>query len=148
MPTGDTAGYEFDPVRLRQLREAAQLSQAELGAAIGTDDTTIAKYETGVRIPNAQRAVRLAGAVNATPEDLLGQPVTLAQLRITKGLLQRDAASAAGLVRTRYSMLERGEVATLQPDIAERLAAVLGVTVDEIRTAHAQSRARYVQRQR
>lgn len=143
------AAAEFDPARLRRAREQAQLSQVELGLAVGTDGTTIAKYETGARAPRAGRTADMAEVLNLKPSDLLrpgaGIP-TLADLRVAAGLSQQAAATAAGLVRTRYSMLERGEVVTLQPGIAEELAKVFGVSIDAIRTAHSVSRAEYMRR--
>jgi transcriptional regulator with XRE-family HTH domain len=137
----------FDPGRLRQLRVAAGLSQRELAARAGTDRPTIAEYESGDRAPFYDRLAMLASALGVPPTELTQAGAsTLAELRVAAGLTQLAAAEHAGLIRTRYSALERGEVATLDPTIATRLAQTFGVTPAQIATAHAQSRAVYLER--
>jgi transcriptional regulator with XRE-family HTH domain len=65
--TGDA---EFG-TRLRKAREAAGLSQAQLGAEIGREQNTISDYETGSAMPEAKDLPRLAKAVGATRLDFL-----------------------------------------------------------------------------
>jgi transcriptional regulator with XRE-family HTH domain len=131
----------FDPDRLRQLRVDAGLTQRELAERTGTDHTTIAKYENGARVPFVERLAALAGALGVAPAELTQAGAgTLVELRVAAGLSQLGAAQLAGLVRTRYSGLERGEVATLDADVAARLARTFGVGVEQVRAAHAQSR--------
>jgi transcriptional regulator with XRE-family HTH domain len=134
----------FDPERLRLLRLAAGLTQRELAERTGTDHTTIAKYETRGRVPFVERLAELARALGVEPAQLTrGGAGTLVELRVAAGLTQSAAAQRAGLVRSRYAMLERGEVASLDPAVAARLARTLRVGVEDVAAAHAQSRAAY-----
>ena len=66
------------------------------------------------------------------------------QLRLNAGLKQDRLAAQAGLTRTKYSSLERGEVASLSPEDAARLAKVLGVDPDQVHTAHAAARTSHL----
>ena len=45
--------------RLRQLREAHGLSQRELAQALDVDESTLSKWESGVRVPRQEAAQRL-----------------------------------------------------------------------------------------
>lgn len=59
--------------RIKMAREAAQLSQDELGAACGTKRQTIFKYESGLitNIPS-DRLEKIAKVLNVTPAYLMG----------------------------------------------------------------------------
>jgi transcriptional regulator with XRE-family HTH domain len=139
----------FDPERLRELRVEVGLTQRELAERTGTDHTTIAKYETGDRIPFVERLAALAAALGVTPSHLTAmKDGTLAELRTLAGLSQQGLAQRAGLVRTRYSAIERGEVATLDPDIAARIARALNLTPAQVITAHSASRAAHERHRR
>ena len=58
--------------RLRALREAAGLSRDQLAMRCGLVGRTLINYETGVRIPYADTAARLAAVFGITVEDLIG----------------------------------------------------------------------------
>jgi len=47
----------------RRLREAAQLSRAELAARVGVHEVTLAKWECGSRVPRPASALALGGAL-------------------------------------------------------------------------------------
>jgi transcriptional regulator with XRE-family HTH domain len=137
----------FDPERLRRARIQAGLSQLELAQRVGTDHTTIAKYESGDRAPFVERLAALATALGVTTAALAKPPAgTLAELRSAAGLSQQTAATQAGLVRTTYAAIERGEVTTLTPDISTRLATTFGVDPRTIARAHALARAAHLRR--
>ena len=72
--TGDT---DFG-LRLRRAREAARLTQAQVGAKIGREQNTISDYETGSVMPEAKDVPRLARAVGAEVgfllEGIVGMP--------------------------------------------------------------------------
>ena len=59
--------------RIRALRQAAKLSQEELGARIGVQKAAIHKYETGL-VVNLKKSTleKLAQALHTTPAYLLG----------------------------------------------------------------------------
>jgi transcriptional regulator with XRE-family HTH domain len=140
----------FDGRRLRSARRAASLTQRELAQRLHTTDTVVALWETGRRVPLADRLPDLARVLGVPLMDLMAAdtsdaadgPATLARLRTEAGLLQQQLADRAGLVRRTYSALERGEIATLSATDAESLAAALGVDPVEVRAAHAAGRAR------
>jgi transcriptional regulator with XRE-family HTH domain len=138
----------FDPERLREARIHAGLTQAELAHRAGIHHTAIARYESGDRTPYVERLATLAAALGLTPAALTNNRDTgnLAQLRNAAGLSQDTAARHAGLIRTTYAAIERGEVASLDPDVTNRLAAALNVDPKAIRTAHSISRANHLQR--
>lgn len=46
--------------RAREIRERACLSQADVGAAIGTDGPQVCRWETGAAVPRRGSAVKLA----------------------------------------------------------------------------------------
>lgn len=59
------------PARLRQLREAAQLSQAALAKAAETDVMSVSRMERGARYPTLHMAQRLAAALGCTIDALV-----------------------------------------------------------------------------
>jgi transcriptional regulator with XRE-family HTH domain len=146
---GQNTIADFDPERLRAAREAAGLNQRELAERIGKPTNAIAKWEGGFRSPYAGNLGALAAALGVQPADLRradGGPRTLLDLRVAAGLTQLAAAARARLVRSRYSAIERGEVATVADDVIETIATALGFTPAEVRTAHSASRAEFVNR--
>jgi DNA-binding XRE family transcriptional regulator len=62
------------------------------------------------------------------------------ELRTLAGLTQLGVATRAGLVRTTYSAIERGETPSLEEGTATRIATALGITAQQVHTAHAASR--------
>lgn len=55
--------------RLRELREAAKMTQEELGALAGMAYQTIAKYERGASVPTWQTVEKLADALGVKTDD-------------------------------------------------------------------------------
>lgn len=138
----------FDPGRLRSAREAAQLTQGALASAAGVHVNEIVEWEAGRRVPQVQTVAVLARALQLDPVALLDvdrdRELTLQQLRVAAGLSQQQAAANAGLLRTTYSLLERGETQTLSPADAAGIAAALGVAEDAVRAGHAASLAKHL----
>lgn len=58
--------------RLRRLRTAQGLTQAELGGRIGRTVTAISKYESGAMNPTLEVAVDLAFQLRVTLDELFG----------------------------------------------------------------------------
>ena len=56
--------------RLRELREAKGLTQAQLADAIGMSRKTVNTVENGVFVPSTIVALKLAAALQCTVEDL------------------------------------------------------------------------------
>lgn len=61
---------------VRTLRRLSGLTQAELAAAGGTSQPTIAAYEAGDRVPNLRTAARLADAAGLEMTVEFGLPLT------------------------------------------------------------------------
>ena len=142
-------GTGFDGARLRALRHRANLSQRALGARIGTDETVIANYENGRAAPRVDRLGQLALALGASPADLLPgdhELDSLERLRVQAGMLQADVAERAGMTRTKYAAIERGQTATISASDARTLATILDVGVEQVLSAQAVARAAFLDR--
>jgi len=64
---------EILPQRLRQAREMRNMTQQQLSSAIGINaNSSIAKFETGERLPSAENIARLSIALNVDADYLLG----------------------------------------------------------------------------
>lgn len=57
---------------IKELREERNLTQQQLASALNVDKSTIAKYETGDRLPNIEMSVKLALFFNVTTDYLFG----------------------------------------------------------------------------
>lgn len=68
------------PEVLRQRRTELGLSQADLAAAVGIDMRQIRRYEAGQQQPALSVAVRIAGALDISIADLVGQPTGRVEL--------------------------------------------------------------------
>jgi transcriptional regulator with XRE-family HTH domain len=71
-PKGDRKPSGFG-AKLRQLREAAKLTQEELGKRVGMDFTTIARYERGAVEPTWPNVLKLANVLGVALDDLRGE---------------------------------------------------------------------------
>lgn len=58
--------------RLRKLRVAAGLTQAELGSRINRGITSVSKYESGAMKPTLETAIDLAFQLNVSLDELFG----------------------------------------------------------------------------
>lgn len=149
MVGGRQGATGFDGARLRALRHRAKLSQRQLGALIGADLTVIANYENGRAVPRVDRLGQLAVALGASPADLLPADYrveSLERLRVQAGKLQAEVAERAGMTRTKYAAIERGQTATVSPADAATLASILDVDVEQVLAAQAVARADFVRR--
>jgi len=149
MVGGRRGGTGFDGARLRALRHRARLSQRALGVLIGADETVIANYENGRATPRVDRLGTLALALGASPADLLPADLeigSLERLRVQAGMLQAEVAERAGMTRTKYAAIERGQTATVSEADARTLAAILGVDLEQLLTAQAVTRAAFLER--
>jgi transcriptional regulator with XRE-family HTH domain len=139
----------FNGARLRALRHGAKLSQRELGELIGADFTVIANYENGRAAPRVDRLGQLAQALGASPADLLPDDYgveSLERLRVQAGMLQADVAERAGMTRTKYAAIERGQTATINQADARMLAVILEVDLEQVLAAQAVARAAFLDR--
>lgn len=63
-------------VRIKQHREAKGLSQEELGDIIGTSNRHLSKVETGGKNPSLDLVIKIANALDITPDVLLSDYLT------------------------------------------------------------------------
>ena len=118
----------FDPTALVRIRRERGLSQEALARRLRRDRLQIVRWERQGAAPSPRRLVALAKALAAAPWELTTvtpKEATLADLRAWAGLTQAELAERAGLVRTTYAALERGEL-PLRPDVARQIARALG----------------------
>ena len=57
---------------IKNLREQAGLTQAELAAAAGVSQVAIKYFENGERVPNAFKLILIAKKLHTTCEELVG----------------------------------------------------------------------------
>jgi len=149
MTGGKQGARGFDGTRLREQRRKMGMTQRQVAREVDVSESVVAHWERGAQRPTVERVAALARVLGVAPTDLTtggaGGPRSLIQLRLNAGLKQDRLAAQAGLTRTKYSSLERGEVARLSREDAARLAKVLGVDPDLVRTAHAAARASYLE---
>ena len=62
---------------VKELRIEKGLSQQELGSAIGVTKVSICGYENGTRLPNLEKLVKLADALETTTDFLLGREIPI-----------------------------------------------------------------------
>lgn len=151
MPGGRQGAAGFVAARLRAAREAAHLTQGALAEAAGAHVKEVREWESGRRVPQVEAVAALARALHIRPLDLLDrdadQALTLQDLRAAAGLSQESAAELAGLQRATYAKIERGATVTISDDNATGIGRALDVNADEVRAAHAASRAVHLERQ-
>ena len=152
MTGGKQGARGFDGARMRDRRLKARLTQRQVARGVDVSESVVAHWERGAQLPTVVRVAALARVLGVAATDLTtgadddAGGRSLLQLRMDAGLKQESLAAAAGLTRTKYSSLERGEVATLSRADAARLAKALGVRVQAVRTGHAVARAAFLER--
>jgi transcriptional regulator with XRE-family HTH domain len=64
-------GGEVVKAQLKRLREKAGLTQEQLGQKLGVGQSTVGMWETGERLPRADKLPELAKILGCTIDDLL-----------------------------------------------------------------------------
>lgn len=67
----DNLAKTFMPAVLRRYRDAAGLSQQQLADSVGIAKSYISSLELGYRAPNLNLLVKIAGALNIRPGELV-----------------------------------------------------------------------------
>lgn len=57
--------------RIKEVREAANMSQMELAKAIGVTNAAVSQWESGINKPKYEAVMRMAYTLNCRPEDLV-----------------------------------------------------------------------------
>lgn len=132
----------FDPAALVRLRKARGLSHDALGERVGRARPNMIAWEKGPAKPSPAKLVGLARALGVQPWELTTagpETAELADLRGWAGLTQQELADKAAIMRSTYSLLERGGL-PLRRDVAERIAAAIGCDVEIVERAAARTR--------
>ena len=130
----------FDGQRLHLARTEKGWSKRQLAEAAGVSVTVLDQYEQGERAPERRTLERLAGSLDRSAGDFRKpRGTTLRDLRELAGASQQAAASAAGMTRSSYAMLEQGRTKSMAPQAAQCLAALFTVDADAIVAAHAEA---------
>lgn len=141
---GVTRIPSFSGERLRTARIDRKWSQGRLAAVLDVRSTTIGAWERGLRTPEPPTFLALAEALSLEPGALLAVPAehfTLAELRVTAGLHQRDVATQLGVKQVRISNVESG-YERLSDEMTQGLARAYSTTPDHITSAWERGRAR------
>lgn len=150
MVGGRQGASDFEPGRLRAAREAAGLTRGALAKSANVHTSSVGEWEAGRQVPRVETVAALAEALQIQPGDLLapaeGPAPTLDRLRAAAGRSQQQIATAAGMVRTTYSAVERGETAALSYAEHRALARALGITDEQLLAAHTATRTAYLKR--
>ena len=125
----------FSHYALRDARERAGWTRAQLGAQVGVSAATVKAWETGARAPKASTQLRVARVLGMGFDDL-EQPGPadaddLRRLRETLGWTREQAAERLGV---EPAVLTRVEGGALWPPHPRRMARVYGLTGAELAT--------------
>jgi transcriptional regulator with XRE-family HTH domain len=134
---GHRGVVQIDPAKLRAARLAADLTQAQLAARLGTTQSVVSAWERGDRRPDVHQLVRLAAALGVN--DILslflpGTRHTLEVLRIRAGLTQAKLAGRLGMSPKEWRAIEQGHQPVPVED-AGIIATALGVNVAQVLAA-------------
>ncbi|GAA3299330.1 hypothetical protein GCM10020295_37270 [Streptomyces cinereospinus] len=141
---GEMSARHFDRHRVRAVRRAAEISQAEVAAAVGVADSTIAGWESGDTVPDAEKLPALARALKRGLDELFprnGLP-DLTDLRCDAGYYQYETAALIGTKSAGpVAGAERGD-RRLKDKYVPDLAVAYGVSEEELRRAEDRSIAK------
>ncbi|MFJ9085481.1 helix-turn-helix transcriptional regulator [Streptomyces sp. NPDC102384] len=137
------APRHFDRDRVRALRRARNITQSELGEAVGVGDSTVASWELGSSTPDGEKLPVLAKFFGLPLDELFprraGDLPDLADLRCDAGYSQYQSRELIGTKSSGpVANAERGK-RRLNEKFHEPLAKAYGVTVDELLAAQERS---------
>ena len=134
-----------DRAAIRRARTARNLTQHQLARILDVaGGERISVWELGDGEPRPELLPRLAAALGVNPLALLAidGPVDLRALRLAAGLTTAQVAAVVPVARQSVDLWETGK-RTPSPRTWPALAAVLGVTSDEVAAAVQATRAAY-----
>ena len=124
--------------RIKEAREAAGLTQAQLAKIVGTTSQNISQYERGLRKPKIEMMKKLADAlecpVDTFTTDDLSEEIPSPELiskkihdcRTAAGLTQQELAEKIGLDGATIGKYERG-ILRPKSETIKKIADVLGI---------------------
>ena len=73
-------------LKIKELREEMQLTQAELAKRIGNSQRNVSNWETGASEPDIQTIVRLADIFGVSIDELFGRNAVPPEVEKTEGM--------------------------------------------------------------
>ncbi|MGW7292819.1 helix-turn-helix domain-containing protein [Streptomyces xiamenensis] len=134
----------FDRVRLRSVRRAAEMSQAEMAAGVRVSDSTVAGWELGSSEPDQEKLPAIARVLRRDLDDLFprGALPDLRDLRCDAGLYRYEMAEIIGTKSDGPVAGAEQGVRRLKVKYLPALARAYGVSEDELKEAEERSFAR------
>ncbi|MGW1123837.1 helix-turn-helix transcriptional regulator [Streptomyces sp. NPDC002526] len=126
---------------MREVRRAADISQADVASALGSADSTVAGWESGAATPDQEKLPALARVLNWDLDDLFpreGSP-DLTDLRCDAGLYRYETRAVIGTKSDGPVAGAEGGVRRLKDRYVPLLAAAYGVTEDALKRAQDRS---------
>ena len=87
-------------LRLKELRETAEMTQSKLASLAGMDPSAIAHLEGGRRKPSFHNIRKLAKALNITTDVLLNQSEPVMAFRNAQDLSDADIKTVQSIINT------------------------------------------------
>ncbi|WP_308378342.1 helix-turn-helix transcriptional regulator [Streptomyces sp. ISL-87] len=126
---------------MRSVRRAAEISQSDVASALGAADSTVAGWELGSSVPDAEKLPALARVLKQRLDDLFprdGLP-DLTDLRCDAGLYRYEMAPVIGTKSDGPVAGAEQGVRRLKDRYIPALANAYGVTGDELKRAQERS---------
>lgn len=119
------------PNALREAREAAGLSQAELAARVGVSKQAISDIELGEKVPSLERAAAIARVLGGTVDALFLAGTSTETVDNSEHCSAPDGAPATGSAPTRPGVAGTASIApdrTGAPATAGNRSGISGVS--------------------
>ncbi|MFD7554221.1 helix-turn-helix transcriptional regulator [Streptomyces sp. NPDC059835] len=131
----------FDAQKFRSVRRASELSQAQVGAAVGVNESSVGKWETGRTTPPPEKLARLAAELGQPLDELFPRDgdADLTDLRCDAGFTQQETTPFLGTRSPNPLRRAESGKARLSPQYEAPLAAAYGVSVEVLLRAQERS---------
>lgn len=134
----------FNAQAFSEARQRQGLSVSDLSRMAGVSDAAIWKWEAGTSTPLVDLLARVMRILDAPIEQVITIPADErypGDWRAIKGISQPELAAAAKIPTTTLKGIERGD-RNLSDANADKLAALLDITVEQYRAAYQRARQR------
>ncbi len=131
----------FDRTVVRAVRRAAEIPQAEVGAAVDAADSTVAGWESGSSVPDQEKLPGIARVLRKPLDELFprkGAP-DLIDLRCDVGLYRYEVARFIGTKSDGPVAAAENGVRRLKEKYVPKLAAAYGVSEKALEQAQERS---------
>ena len=122
--------------RIKEAREAAGLTQAQLAKIVGTTSQNISQYERGLRKPKIEMMKKLADALGCSASDFDESLAALVSVgdnirywRKNEGMTIREFSEKAGVNSETIRQYENGSMSPKKDDV-KKMASALNDTPD------------------